>query len=362
MPLPPIVGHSEARQRLAEAVRSGRLPQVIVISGPVGVGKQRLALWLAQLAFCERKELEPCGRCRSCHLVDGLSHADLHWFVPIPRPKVADPDKAVDEAAQAIAEVMEERRSKPLYAPPDGMASHSMASVRLLHRQASLTAVEGGRRVFILGDAERLVPQDSSQEAANAMLKLLEEPPPGSLFVLTTVDPRRLLPTIRSRAVPVRLNRLTDEQVRGFLTAHAPPLPGPALDERVAQAAGSIGVALSSGEESGKAYRAAGALLEAVMAGSAAGFERALKQAPYSARGEFTAMLDALADTLSEAARGALGQPTRRPVPEALLRRGDPAPLLRALERVAEARESAYGNVNPQILLAVLGEELAEVL
>jgi len=96
MPLPPLVGHSEARQRLAEAVRSGRLPQVIVISGPVGVGKQRLALWLAQLAFCERKELEPCGRCRSCHLVDGLSHADLHWFVPIPRPKVADPDKAVD--------------------------------------------------------------------------------------------------------------------------------------------------------------------------------------------------------------------------------------------------------------------------
>jgi DNA polymerase-3 subunit delta' len=294
--------------------------------------------------------------------VDGLSHADLHWFVPIPRPKVADPDKAVDEAAQAIAEVMEERRSKPLYAVPDGMASHSMASVRLLHRRASLTAVEGGPRVFILGDAERLVPQESSQEAANALLKLLEEPPPGSLFILTTVDPRRLLPTIRSRTVPVRLNRLTDDEVRGFLTEHAPPLAGPALDERVALAAGSIGAALSSGEESGKAYRAATELLEAVMAGSAAGFERALKQAPYSARGEFTAMLDALADTLSEAARGALGQPTRRPVPAALVRRGDPAPLLRALERVAEARESAYGNVNPQILLAVLGEELAEVL
>lgn len=360
MPLPPLVGHSEARHRLAEAVRSGRLPQVMVISGPVGVGKQRLALWLAQLAFCERTELEPCGRCRACRLVDGLSHADLHWFVPIPRPKVADPDKAVDEAAQAIAEVMEERRSKPLYAPPDGMASHSMASVRLLHRRASLTAVEGGPRVFILGDAERLVPQESSQEAANALLKLLEEPPPGSIFILTTVDVRRLLPTIRSRAVPVRLNRLADEQVLGFLTEHVPALAAP--DERVAHAGGSIGVALSSDEESGRAYRAAGALLEAVMAGSAAGFERALKQAPYSARGEFTAMLDALADTLSEAARGAVGQPTRRPVPEALVRRGDPAPLLRAMERVAEARESAYGNVNPQILLAVLGEELAEVL
>jgi DNA polymerase-3 subunit delta' len=217
--------------------------------------------------------------------------------------------------------------------------------------------------VFILGDAERLVAQESSQEAANALLKLLEEPPRESLFLLTTVDPRRLLPTIRSRAVPVRLNRLKDEQVRGFLAEHVEPRLSPqALEERVALAGGSIGQALAADDETGKAYRAAGQLLDAVLAGSAAGYERALKQAPFSARGEFTAMLDALADTLAEAARGALGQPTRRPVPQALQGRADPASLLRALARVAEAREAAYGNVNPQILLAVLGEDLAEVL
>lgn len=363
MPLAPLVGHSDARNRLALALRSGRLPQVLALSGPAGVGKQRLALWLAQLACCEQRELEPCQRCRACRLVTGLAYADLHWFVPIPRPKAADPDKAVEEAAQALAEVMEGRRSTPLYGPPDGMASHSMASVRLLHRQASLTAVEGGRRIFILGDAERLVPQESSQEAANALLKLLEEPPAGSLFVLTTVDPRRLLPTIRSRVVPIRLHRLKDEQVRAFLEEHLdPPVAAAALDQRVAMAAGSIGEALWAGEDAGKAYHAAGQLLDAVLAGSAAGYERALRQAPFSARGEFTAMLDALADTLGEAARGSLGQSTRRPVAPALIRRGDPARLLRAMERVAEAREAAYGNVNPQILLAVLGEELAEVL
>ncbi len=363
MSLPPLMGHQGACARLADAVRTGRLPQVIVISGPAGVGRQRLALWLAQLVFCERRELEPCRQCRACRLVEGLAYADLHWFVPIPRPKAADPDKAVDEAAEALGEVMEERRARPLYGPPDGMASHSMASVRLLHRRASLTSVEGGRRVFILGDAERLVPQESSQEAANALLKLLEEPPPGSLFVLTTTDPRRLLPTIRSRAVPVRINRLEDAEVRAFLAEHVRPLlSAAALEERVALAGGSIGQALEADDDTGKAYRAAGQLLEAVLAGPAAGYERALKQAPFSARGEFTAMLDALADTLGDAARGALGQPTRRPVPQALLGRTDPAPLLRAMERVAEAREAAYGNVNPQILLAVLGEDLAEVL
>ncbi len=363
MALLPMIGHQETRARLAQAMRTGRLPQVLLVSGPAGVGKQRLALWLAQLAYCERVEAEPCGACRACRLVLGLAHADLHWFAPIPRPKAADPDKAVEEAAQALGELMEERRSTPLYGRPDGMASHSMASVRLLHRHAALTSVEGGRRIFILGDAERLVPQESSQEAANALLKLLEEPPAGSLFVLTTVDPRRLLPTMRSRAVPVRVNRLSDEEVRAFLKSHVhPPLEPAALEERVALAAGSIGDAFAAGDDAGKAYRAAGELLEAVVAGSAASYERALRQAPFSARGEFTAMLDALADTLGEAARGALGHPTRRPVPPALLRRADPAPLLLAMERVAEAREAAYGNVNPQILIAVLGEELAEVL
>jgi DNA polymerase III subunit delta' len=363
MALPSIIGHLEARSRLREALRSGRLPQVLCISGAVGVGKQRLALWLAQLALCERREPEPCGRCRACRLVGGLAYPDLHWFVPIPRPKAADPEKAVEEAAQAIAEAMEERRARPLYGQPEGLASHSMASVRLLHQRAALTAVEAGRRIFILGDAERLVPQESSQEAANALLKLLEEPPAEALFILTVVDPRRLLPTIRSRAVPVRLNRLTDDEVRAFLRNNVEPALSPqALEERVALACGSIGEALGAGEEAGKAYRAAGQLLEAVLAGSAAGYERALRQAPFAARGEFTAMLDALADTLGEAARGALGQPTRRPVPGALLGRQDAAPLLRAMERVAEAREAAYGNVNPQLLLAVLGEELAEVL
>jgi len=362
MPLHPLTGHTQARRRLAEAARSDRLPQVMVISGPAGVGKQRLALWLAQLVMCEEKELEPCGRCRACRLVENLAHADLHWLVPIPRPKAADPDKAVDEAAQAVAEIMDERRARPLYGPPDGMASHSMASVRLLQRKAVLTSVEGGRRIFILGDAERLVPQESSQEAANALLKLLEEPPPRSLFLLTTVDARRLLPTIRSRAVPVRLNRLTDDEVRGFLTREPdPPLSGEALSERVALAAGSIGAALAAGDEAAKAYRAAAQVLEAVMAGPAERYERALRQPPFSARGEFTAMLDALAETLGEAARTGMGQPGRRPVPAAL-KRAEPGALLQAMERVAVAREAAYGNVNPQVLLAVLGEELAEVL
>jgi DNA polymerase III subunit delta' len=363
MTLPPLIGHQPARRRLAQAFRRAKLPQVLLVTGPVGVGKQRLALWLAQLALCERSDLEPCGSCRGCQLVDSLSHPDLHWFVPIGRPKASDPDKQVEEAAQSIAQLMEERRSEPLYPPSDGMAIHGIATVRLLQRRASLTSVAGGQRVFIVGDADRLVPQESSQEAANALLKLLEEPPAGSLFVLTTVDPGLMLPTVRSRAVLVRLSRVSDDEVRSFLKTHLRPVPSDdEIGQRVASAAGSIGRALARGEEAGKSYHAARELLEAVLNGSGPSLEQALRQPPWSARGEFTAMLDALAETLSEAARGATGHKPRLPVPHKLLQHADPGPLLKAVEHVADAREAAWGNVNPQLLLAVLGQELAEVL
>jgi DNA polymerase III delta prime subunit len=366
MPMHPLVGHWDARRRLSRAFRADKLAQVLVLTGPAGVGKQRLGLWLAQLVLCAERGEDPCGRCSACKAVAALAHPDLHWFVPIPRPKTSDREKQVEEAADALAGILEERRNTSLYPPPDPMAIHGLASVRLLQRRAVLTPVLGRSKIFLIGDSDRLVPQEASQEAANALLKLLEEPPADSVFVLTTVDARRLLPTIRSRAVPLRLGRLSDEEVaevlRGWLR---PPLTEEALRERVALAGGSVGAALALDDEIGAAYDAAREMLEAVLAGRAgmpARMERALRQTPWAARGEFTAMLDALADTLSEAVRATLGETPRRPLPEGLQNRRDATALLRAMERVAGAREAAAGNVNPQILLANLGEELAEVL
>jgi DNA polymerase-3 subunit delta' len=226
-----------------------------------------------------------------------------------------------------------------------------------------LTPVEAKRKIFILGDAERLVPQESSQEAANALLKLLEEPPADTTFILTAADARHLLPTIRSRAVPLRLGRLTDAQVERALREYlTPALQADELHDRVAAAEGSIGQAVAAGKAAGAAYEAAGALIEAVLEGRGASMERALRQPPFAARGEFTALLDALAETLGEAARGALGQPPRRPLPPALRNHANAEALVRAQECVAAARDAAAGNVNPQLLLAVLTDELAEAL
>src|SRR5881628_1113151 len=121
MPLPPLTGHERVKTRLAGAHASGKLPQALLLAGPRGVGKQRIALWLAQLIHCEAPRSgspqEPCGECRSCRLV--LS------FVPLELSKRgSDTEKQVDAVADALAEEMPARREQPLYPPVVGLASH----------------------------------------------------------------------------------------------------------------------------------------------------------------------------------------------------------------------------------------------
>jgi DNA polymerase-3 subunit delta' len=350
MSLPPLAGHDEVREQLNRAIAADRLPQVLLLPGPRGVGKQRLALWLAQRVLCSTSASEPCGICVGCVQVLGLAHPDLHWFVPIARPKAGEPQKQMDEASEMLEEVMAARRASPLWVAPDGMASHSVSSARLIQRQASMTSVAGGWRVFIIGGADRLVPQESSQEAANSLLKLLEEPPPRSLFVLTTAEPGLVLPTIRSRATPIRLARIADSDVRAFLAANKPEL---ANDVVVSRARGSIGAALNAANPAqAKARAAADEFLAAVAAGPAQAAERALRQGPWQARGEFTELLDALADRLSARVERAVDPSTR-------VSSGNPAGIVAGIERVLEARERAQGNINPQLLLAVLADDLA---
>ncbi len=363
MVLHPLFGHEAARKTIAHALRTDRLPQVLLIVGEDGVGKQRLGLWVAQMALCQAPGEEPCGTCQPCHLTLTLGHPDLHWFIPVLRPKAFEPDKQLDEVAEAIAEVLAERRTRSLYGPRDGMTMHGVAAARLIQRHAALTTVLGGRKVFLIGNAERLVPQESSPEAANTLLKLLEEPSTGSIFLLTARDATGVLPTIRSRSAPLRLGRLRDEDVAAFLSTHMdPPLKASEVAERVAAAEGSIGHAIAGGAAATQGNAAAVEVLEAVFKGAGPQLERSLRQNPWQARGEFTTMLDSLADLLGEAARAATGERPRRPVPERLLSAKSPARLSLALDRVQVAREAAQGNVNPQLLLAVLTTQLAEVL
>ena len=345
MPLPPLYGHEGTRNRLAGALASGRLPQGLLFEGPRGVGKQRLALWLGQALLCERNrgrgQQEGCGDCRPCRLVLTLSHPDLHWFVPVElERRAADADKQIELAEEALGEVLAARRERPLYEPPSGMASHGIASVRLLLRKLALTPVMGPRKVFVIGDAERLVAQTGAEAAANALLKALEEPPADSVFVLTTAEPDALLATIRSRVVRVRVARLADSVVTAFAQRELGLATEPSLSQRVTAAEGCIGRLLADGGaergEGGERF------LHAVRSGPVGRLGFALGLQPFQARGAFTAMLDELLARLRSEARAGK----------------DSGKVVSSIARVLDARELAQGNVNPQLVAAVLGEDL----
>ena len=347
MSLSPIYGHDAVRNRLAGAVASGRLPQVLLFEGPRGVGKQRLALWLAQLLLCERRTsatVDPCGECQPCRLVSTLSHPDVHWFVPLERAKKgADADKEIELVAEALAEEMTARRERPLYEAPGGLATHSMAAVRLLLRRLAVTPAMAARKVFIVGDAERLIPQRANPEAANALLKALEEPPADAVLILTAAEPEALLPTIVSRVVRVRIPRLQDSVVTAFVQEK---LSGTtvALGSSVDAAEGCIGRLVSGLGEDSKAAAEAAGFLGAARRRGAPRYATVLGQPPYQARGAFTAMLDALLERLRAEARAGSG---------------DTAGVVAAIARVLAARDAAQGNVNPQLLTAVLADDLA---
>src|SRR5213596_3633283 len=345
MPIPPLYAHEGIRHRLVGAIASGRLPQALLFEGPTGVGKQRLALWLAQALMCDAGLGEGCGKCQHCRLVLTLSHPDVHWFVPLELSKKGDADKQVDLVEEALGEEMAARRQQPLYEPPSGLASHGIAAVRLLLRRLVLTPALSRRKVFVIGDAERLVPQTGAEAAANALLKALEEPPADTVFVLTSSDPNALLPTIQSRVVRIRVARNADSIVAVFAQRVLGVRSQRELALLVTLADGCIGKLLASGEGGRGSGEAAEAFRAAVAQGAVQRFAFALSQQPFQARGGFTEMLDGLLEQLRQQARQGGS--------------GETAKVVEAIASVLEARELAQGNVNPQLVAAVLADQLA---
>ncbi len=345
MPIPPLYAHEGIRHRLVGAIASGRLPQALLFEGPTGVGKQRLALWLAQALMCEAGLGEGCGKCQHCKLVLNLSHPDVHWFVPLELSKKGgDADKQVELVEDALGEEMAARRQQPVYEPPSGLASHGIAAVRLLLRRLVLTPAMGRRKVFVIGDAERLVPQTGAEAAANALLKALEEPPADTVFILTTAAPDALLLTILSRVVRVRVARLSDSVVAAFAQQELGVTGQRELAQRVALADGLIGRLLADGDGRARGADAADRFLAGVEAGPVRRYGFALGLQPFQARGGFTDMLDGLLERLREQARAG----------------GETEKVVEAIAQVLEARGLAQGNVNPQLVAAVLADDLAE--
>jgi hypothetical protein len=165
----------------------GQAPHAILLSGPGSIGKTTLALDLAAGLLCRDPDPaeRPCRVCRGCRLVASGNHLDLHRLAP------AGPGRQVKIGASIN--------------PDPGTARHLIGELALL-------PAEGGARVAIVEQAHRL-----NEDAQNALLKLLEEPPAGVTIVLCADDDECLLPTVRSRCARVRLSAVGNREIEEWL-------------------------------------------------------------------------------------------------------------------------------------------------
>jgi DNA polymerase-3 subunit delta' len=363
MSLRPVYGHRTLRDRLAAAALAERLPASLLLTGPRGVGKQRLALWLGQRLLCDgadaRFSSEPCGTCQHCRYTTRLQHPDLHWFFP--RLKAKDGDVSAEDVRADLAEAIEERLAADgLWAGSTGMEGLHVATSRAIAQSASLRPAMARRTVIVVGDAERMVPQEGSDAAANAFLKLLEEPPPGATLILTSSEPGALLPTIRSRVVTIRVAPLTSSEVAEFLNDEAVVARlGDATrgdNAPIARAAGAPG-RLLEGDASRDAYTAARALLEAALApanpeGEAQRITAAAKQGVSKSRGAFSDTLDALTVLLHARARESVDAGNDRHA-----RR-----VVTAISVLEQMKTRTQQNVTPMLLTTVLLDDLSLLL
>jgi DNA polymerase-3 subunit delta' len=176
-----------------QALRT-RAHHAVVLHGQAGIGKKGLALDFAASLLCEKPtgQSRPCGRCQGCALFQSRNHPDLRVIVPDSlawlRPVAADEGEPVEETGD------DDRRS--------GRISREIKieAIRAIGALVEVTAHRAGMRVVLLTPVEALNPP-----AANALLKMLEEPPPRTLFVLTSDRIDDVLPTILSRCVLVRI-------------------------------------------------------------------------------------------------------------------------------------------------------------
>jgi DNA polymerase-3 subunit delta' len=182
VPFRTIIGHRRLLSLLSRAVARGTLPPALLLAGPAGVGKRRVAVGIAEALNClkpqETGELrDSCGECAACRRIQRGVHPDV------------------------------------IVIEPGDMGSIKIDQVRDVIDRADYRPFEGRRRVVIIDEADALMPA-----AQNALLKTLEEPPSASVFVLASSIPDSLLPTVRSRCSRLRFAALSPAEVTEVLT------------------------------------------------------------------------------------------------------------------------------------------------
>ena len=217
-----VIGQEEARERLVGMVAEGRLPHALMLCGPEGSGKMALALAFATYLLCERHDGagDACGECRQCKMAGKWEHPDLHFTFPTIKLPTMGPDhKPVsgDFATQwrqmlAAGPYFTMNQWMEMMGGENQQAIITAGESDELSRKLSLKSSQGGYKVSVIWLPERM-----NQECANKLLKLIEEPPSMTVFIMVSEEPDKLLDTIRSRTQRIDIKRTDNESIKRAL-------------------------------------------------------------------------------------------------------------------------------------------------
>jgi len=211
-----VIGQLHAKALLTKAIAQHRLAHAYLFWGPEGVGKSALAIAFARVLLCESGTGSACDACPSCRKMNHLQHPNLKFIFAMPGgegKKSDDADSLDTELRDEIRRQMAQKALQP-YAPISipKATTIRIKDIRAIRKEASMTATEKGKKIFIVFDVETM-----NEPSANAFLKILEEPPEDTLFLLLSSQKEQVKQTILSRCQAVQCIRLRDDEIASAL-------------------------------------------------------------------------------------------------------------------------------------------------
>lgn len=307
-----LLGNEALKQRLSAALAKGQLSHCYLLSGPEGSGKHTLARLLAAAMQCTQPQ-KPCFHCAQCRKVlDGM-HPDVIT--------VDEPDKksiSVKQVRDACAD---------LYIRPN----------------------EGAKKIYIFPRAQELNPQGQ-----NALLKCIEEPPAYGVFLLLSQNADRLLPTIRSRCVELRLSPLPEAVLLDALKKRLPQADGQTLLAAARNSGGYLGQALALAQENEALLPQTADFAAAYAAGSSGALLRVLVPMEKLKREQLRPVLLQWYELVSAALTAQNGRPPLRREAGAIAAARSAADLLSAVDALKQALALLEANVGPAHICGAL--------
>ncbi|MBO4802646.1 MAG: DNA polymerase III subunit delta [Bacteroidaceae bacterium] len=219
-----LIGQTAIWQRLLADLTANRVPHALMFCGPAGAGKLALAVQFAQTLLCQHPQPDgsACGTCTDCRMAAKLEHPDLHFTFPIVK------GNKIKDAKDALSDhYIKEWRARVCESPyfdlndwledmgaANQQASYYVAESDNIQRKLALKSNQGGRKVMVVW-----LPEKMNSETANKLLKLFEEPPSGTHFLMVSEEPDLVLGTILSRTQRLLVPPLSPEEYR---QAHPP--------------------------------------------------------------------------------------------------------------------------------------------